>query len=99
MGGRFGMRDYSTQNKKAWEYNAYDFWVKNAGTPEEMAKKNLENPKKMLRKYAQYFDKFEGIKVANICGSLVPKNTNASCSDCIQLNTSFKIASIYPRLL
>ena len=45
------MRDYSTQNKKAWEYNAYDFWVKNAGTPEEMAKKNLENPKKMLRKY------------------------------------------------
>jgi 2-polyprenyl-3-methyl-5-hydroxy-6-metoxy-1,4-benzoquinol methylase len=63
------MRDYSTQNKKAWEYNAYDFWVKNAGTPEEMAKKNLENPKKMLRKYAQYFDKFEGIKVANICGS------------------------------
>ena len=63
------MRDYSTQNKKAWEYNAYDFWVKTAGTPEEMAKKNLENPKKMLRKYAKYFDEFEGIKVANICGS------------------------------
>ena len=63
------MRDYSTQNKKAWEYNAYDFWIKTAGTPEEMAKKNLETPKKMLRKYAQYFDKFEGVKVANICGS------------------------------
>ena len=63
------MRNYSEQNKKAWEYNAYDFWIKNSGTPEEMAKKNLENPKKMLRKYAQYFDKFEGIKVANICGS------------------------------
>jgi len=63
------MRDYSTQNKKAWEYNAYDFWIKTAGTPEEMAKKNLENPKKMLRKYAKYFDEFEGVKVANICGS------------------------------
>ncbi|MBR5840579.1 MAG: class I SAM-dependent methyltransferase [Victivallales bacterium] len=63
------MRDYSIQNKKAWEFNAYDFWVKTAGTPEEMAKKNLENPQKMLRKYAKYFDKIEGIKVANICGS------------------------------
>ena len=63
------MRDYSVQNKKAWEFNAYDFWIKTAGTPEEMAKKNLENPKKMLRKYAKYFDEFNGIKVANICGS------------------------------
>ena len=63
------MRDYSIQNKKAWEFNAYDFWVKTAGKPEEMAKKNLENPKKMLRKYAKYFDEFDGIKVANICGS------------------------------
>ena len=63
------MRDYSAQNKKAWEFNAYDFWIKTVGRPEEMAKKNLENPKKMLRKYAQYFDEFDGIKVANICGS------------------------------
>ena len=63
------MRDYSVQNKKAWEFNAYDFWIKTAGTPEEMAKKNLDNPKKMLRKYAKYFDEFNGIKVANICGS------------------------------
>ena len=63
------MRDYSIQNKKAWEFNAYDFWIKTAGTPEEMAKKNLVNPKKMLRKYAKYFDEFDGIKVANICGS------------------------------
>ena len=63
------MKDYSAQNKKAWEFNAYDFWIKNSGTPEEMAKKNLENPKKMLRKYAGYFDKFDGVRIANICGS------------------------------
>jgi 2-polyprenyl-3-methyl-5-hydroxy-6-metoxy-1,4-benzoquinol methylase len=63
------MRDYSAQNKKAWEFNAYDFWIKYSGTPEEMAKKNLENPKKMLRKYAGYFDKFDGVRIANICGS------------------------------
>ena len=63
------MRDYSIQNKKAWQYNAYDFWIKTAGTPEEMSKKALDNPKKMLRKYDQYFDKFEDVKIANICGS------------------------------
>ena len=63
------MIDYSVQNKKAWEYNAYDFWVKHSGTPKERAKQDIENPKKMLRKYAGYFDSFSGIKVANICGS------------------------------
>lgn len=63
------MKDYSLQHKKAWEYNAYEFWVKTAGTPEERAKKDIENPRGMLKRYAEYFDTFEGIKVANICGS------------------------------
>lgn len=63
------MRDYSQQNKKAWEYNAYDFWVKQDGSPSERAQKDLENPEGMLKKYANYFDTYEGIKVANICGS------------------------------
>ena len=63
------MKDYSMQHKKAWEYNAYEFWVKSSGTPEERAKKDIENPKGMLKRYAEYFDTFEGIKVANICGS------------------------------
>lgn len=63
------MKDYSMQNKKAWEYSAYEFWISQNGTPQELAEKILENPKVHLRKYAQYFDSFEGIKVANICGS------------------------------
>lgn len=63
------MRDYSSQNKKAWEYNAYDFWVRTAGTPEERAKQDRENPEGMLRRYAAYFDRYEGVRVANICGS------------------------------
>ena len=63
------MKDYSIQNKKAWEYSAYDFWVKQNGTPQELAEKILENPKTHLRKYARYFDSLEGLKVANICGS------------------------------
>lgn len=63
------MIDYSEQNKKAWEYNAYDFWVNDSGKPRDRAKKDLENPKEMLRKYANYFDRYEGVKIANICGS------------------------------
>ena len=63
------MEDYSLQHKKAWEFDAYDFWVRTAGTPEERASKDKENPGKMLKQYANYFDSFEGVKVANICGS------------------------------
>ena len=62
-------KDYSKQHKKAWEFDAYDFWVRTAGTPEERASKDRENPKKKLKQYAIYFDSFEGVKVANICGS------------------------------
>ena len=63
------MEKYSLQHKKAWEFDAYDFWVRTAGTPKERAKKDKENPLKMLKQYANYFEKFEGIEIANICGS------------------------------
>ena len=63
------MRNYSEQNKKAWEYNAYEFWVREAGTPAERAKQDIADPEKMLRRYARYFDRYQGVKVANICGS------------------------------
>lgn len=63
------MVEYSEQNKRAWEYNAYAFWVEHSGTPEERAKKDLENPLGMLKRYSRYFDAYQGIRVANICGS------------------------------
>ncbi len=63
------MKDYIIQNKKAWEYNAYDFWTKEDGSPAERARKDLANPKGMLKKYASYFETYEGIRIANICGS------------------------------
>ncbi|MGN0778134.1 MAG: class I SAM-dependent methyltransferase [Aristaeellaceae bacterium] len=63
------MKDYSMQNKKAWEYNAYTFWVQTMGEPAERAKKMMENPIGGLKRYARYFDTYEGIRVANICGS------------------------------
>ena len=63
------MKDYSIKNKKAWEYNAYDFWLRKAGLPEERAKKIAADPIGALKRYAAYFDTYEGIRVANICGS------------------------------
>lgn len=63
------MKDYSMQNKKAWEYHAYEFWVNTSGTPSERAKRDIADPVGMLKKYSGYFDTYDGIKVANICGS------------------------------
>ena len=63
------MQDYSEQNKKAWEYNAYDFWVREIGTPKHRAEKIKANPVGELKKYAAYFEAYQGIKIANICGS------------------------------
>lgn len=63
------MEDYSVQHKKAWEFDAYNFWVKTAGTPAERAAKDKADPKKMLKQHAKFFDSCEGLKIANICGS------------------------------
>lgn len=62
------MYNYITQNKSAWEFNAYEFWFRDC-SPKDRAKADRDNPIKQLKKYAQYFDSYEGIKVANICGS------------------------------
>lgn len=63
------MKDYSVQNKKAWEYNAYDFWRKQVGEPVDRAKEILADPRRSLKQFAGYFETCEGIRVANICGS------------------------------
>ncbi len=63
------MVEYSVQNKKAWEYNAYEFWLKEVGDPALRAEKIKANPVGELKKYAKYFDTYKDIRVANICGS------------------------------
>lgn len=35
----------------------------------DKAKRDLENPKGMLKRYSNYFDTYNGVKIANICGS------------------------------
>lgn len=63
------MRDYSVKNKEAWEFDAYEFWIRTNGTPEERAKRDIADPLRSLKWHASYFERFENIKVANICGS------------------------------
>lgn len=63
------MDDHTLAHKSAWETCVYDFWLAHNGTPQQLAAKILSDPRKSLRKYAQYFDSFEGVRIANICGS------------------------------
>ena len=61
--------DYIAQNKAAWEYNAYDFWCREAGVPAERARKIVSDPIDALKRYSAYFEAYKGVKIANICGS------------------------------
>lgn len=63
------MEKYTVRNKVAWEYDAYKFWVSQNGVPAERAKLDLENPRRMLKRFAKHFENIEGLKIANICGS------------------------------
>ena len=63
------MTDYTEQNKKAWEYTAYDFWLKETGRPADLAREIKLDPVGHLRKYSSYFEAYRGQRIANICGS------------------------------
>ena len=63
------MNKQSEINKKAWEYRAYEYWLKNDGLPEERAKIIMENPMARLKQHGKYFSNINGLKIANPCGS------------------------------
>ncbi len=63
------MNKISEINKKAWEYRTYEYLIKSAGRPEELAKVIKENPRKRLKTHMKYFEDVKGKKIANICGS------------------------------
>ncbi|MBR3765058.1 MAG: class I SAM-dependent methyltransferase, partial [Clostridia bacterium] len=63
------MKDYTREHKAAWEYDAYAFWLRHNGQPEELAAKLLADPLRGLKRYAGYFGDCRGLSVANICGS------------------------------
>ena len=59
----------SAKNKKAWEYNAYEFWCSHNGEPTVLAQKLTADPLAAIKRHAAYFDRFDGVRIANICGS------------------------------
>lgn len=63
------MNEQSAQNKKAWEHRAYEFWMKQHGSPEQKAAEIVENPLACLKKHQEYFEHAAGRKIANLCGS------------------------------
>ncbi|MFD2114185.1 class I SAM-dependent methyltransferase [Paenibacillus yanchengensis] len=63
------MKEQSAKNKLAWEHRAYEFWHLRDGSPENKAKKIMDNPAGQLKKYQQYFEQCAGKRIANICGS------------------------------
>ena len=58
------MNDAGKQHKKAWEYDAYHFWVEHNGTPEERAKEARARHAFQLNSYAAACEE-DGIKVAH----------------------------------
>lgn len=63
------MNAQSQQNKKAWEYRAYEFWLQRCGTPSEYANQIRSNPLARLKKHKHHFEQVEGKRIANLCGS------------------------------
>lgn len=57
------------KNKLAWEHKVYEWRVSFQGTPQEVAKEIIKNPKSFLRFHAEMFCELHNKKVASICGS------------------------------
>ena len=57
------------KNKIAWEADAYNAWVKAYGTPSEVAKQLVDNPKHKVRRILPYLGNVEGQRIANPLGS------------------------------
>ncbi|MEK5055448.1 SAM-dependent methyltransferase [Niallia circulans] len=63
------MNEQSATNKAAWEYRAYEFWIKRDGHPKEKAKEIRKNPRACLKKHQAFLENVENKKIANLCGS------------------------------
>lgn len=62
------MNEQSAQNKKAWEYRAYEFWNRQ-GSPSDVAEFIKNKPIARLRYHQKYFQNVNGLEIANPCGS------------------------------
>lgn len=63
------MEENVLQNKKAWEYRAYEFWCQNYGEPQAAATRLVSDPKARLRYHRKDLENVAGLRIANPCGS------------------------------
>lgn len=56
-------------NRQAWNYRAYEFWQKYNGSPEEFARRMLDDPGYFLRRHRDYIGEVSGLKLLNALGS------------------------------
>lgn len=56
-------------NQIGWNQSAYQAWTNRHGTPNEYAKKLLENPMNSVEHYLKFIGEIKGKKIANFLGS------------------------------
>lgn len=61
--------EQSDQNKKAWEYRAYEHWAKNYGLPEVTGPHIKAHPEERLLYYLEELGNVNGKKIACLLGS------------------------------
>jgi 2-polyprenyl-3-methyl-5-hydroxy-6-metoxy-1,4-benzoquinol methylase len=69
MGGMDVQDEFSRANKKAWETKAYQAWVHNFGTPDELAGELKREHKHPLRYWLKYIGDPNGKRMINLLGS------------------------------
>lgn len=63
------MTNQSKVNEKAWSHKAYDYWIKDLGSPKDIAHDILNDPKKYLRRHLEFFGDIANKKILNPLGS------------------------------
>jgi 2-polyprenyl-3-methyl-5-hydroxy-6-metoxy-1,4-benzoquinol methylase len=69
LGGTYVQEELTIANKIAWETKAYQAWVQNYGTPEELAVKLKLEYKHHLRYWLKYIGDPSGKRIINLLGS------------------------------
>lgn len=63
------MNEQVSMNRRAWNYRAYEFWLKACGTPADFAKQILEDPHYRVRRHIEYMGDVRGVQLLNPLGS------------------------------
>ena len=67
------MNEHTLQHKKAWEYDAYGFWVRQSGTPAERAEKIAKDKSDIYNS-----KEWKELRIAKL------RSTNGLCEECMK---------------